>query len=128
MGFLASTYSWYNVTNYVSEYYGPSGMEASQAQAFTFLVRDQKLGAKLTSAVGPTGLAKYLMRAPSGEIIFGGETMRFWSCSTAWLQGFRNTKGYDILKLRYDVQTWQSFRLYDSCTNRIFEFCWRYPY
>jgi photosystem II CP43 chlorophyll apoprotein len=27
---------------------------------------------------GPTGLGKYLMRSPSGEIIFGGETMRFW--------------------------------------------------
>jgi hypothetical protein len=26
----------------------------------------------------PTGLGKYLMRSPSGEIIFGGETMRFW--------------------------------------------------
>jgi ABC-type iron transport system FetAB ATPase subunit len=23
-------------------------------------------------------LGKYLMRSPSGEIIFGGETMRFW--------------------------------------------------
>ena len=23
-------------------------------------------------------LGKYLMRAPTGEIIFGGETMRFW--------------------------------------------------
>jgi photosystem II CP43 chlorophyll apoprotein len=30
------------------------------------------------SAQGPTGLGKYLMRAPTGEIIFGGETMRFW--------------------------------------------------
>jgi photosystem II CP43 chlorophyll apoprotein len=29
------------------------------------------------SAQGPTGLGKYLMRSPSGEIIFGGETMRF---------------------------------------------------
>ena len=23
-------------------------------------------------------LGKYLMRSPTGEIIFGGETMRFW--------------------------------------------------
>jgi hypothetical protein len=30
------------------------------------------------SEQGPTGLGKYLMRSPSGEIIFGGETMRFW--------------------------------------------------
>jgi photosystem II CP43 chlorophyll apoprotein len=42
-------------------------------QAFTFLVRDQRLGANVASAQGPTGLGKYLMRAPTGEIIFGGE-------------------------------------------------------
>ena len=32
----------------------------------------------VASAQGPTGLGKYLMRSPTGEIIFGGETMRFW--------------------------------------------------
>jgi photosystem II CP43 chlorophyll apoprotein len=40
MGFTASLYSWYNNTAYPSELYGPTGPEASQAQAFTFLVRD----------------------------------------------------------------------------------------
>jgi hypothetical protein len=35
----------------------------------TFLVRDQRLGANVSSAQGPTGLGKYLMRSPSGEII-----------------------------------------------------------
>ena len=49
----------------------------TQAQAFTFLVRDQRLGANVGSAQGPTGLGKYLMRSPTGEVIFGGETMRF---------------------------------------------------
>ena len=78
MGFTASLYSWYNNTAYPSELYGPTGPEASQSQAFTFLVRDQRLGANVSSAQGPTGLGKYLMRSPSGEIIFGGETMRFW--------------------------------------------------
>ena len=29
--------------------------EASQSQAFTFLVRDQRLGANVASAQGPTG-------------------------------------------------------------------------
>jgi photosystem II CP43 chlorophyll apoprotein len=38
------------------------------------MVRDQRLA--VASAQGPTGLGKYLMRA-TGEIIFGGETMRF---------------------------------------------------
>merc|ERR1712024_322282 len=38
MGFTASLYSWYNNTAYPSELYGPTGPEASQSQAFTFLV------------------------------------------------------------------------------------------
>jgi len=42
-GSLAALYSWYNNTAYPSEFYGPTGPEASQAQSFTFLVRDQKL-------------------------------------------------------------------------------------
>ncbi len=49
----------------------------TQALAFTFLVRDQRLGANVGSAQGPTGLGKYLMRSPTGEVIFGGETLRF---------------------------------------------------
>jgi hypothetical protein len=55
------------ITAYPSELYGPTGPEASQSQAFTFLVRDQRLN--VSSAQGPTGLGKYLMRSPSGEII-----------------------------------------------------------
>ena len=35
---------------YPSEFFGPTGPEASQAQAFTFLVRDQRLGANIASA------------------------------------------------------------------------------
>ncbi|KAL5646660.1 hypothetical protein ACJX0J_002150 [Zea mays] len=58
---------WFNNTAYPSEFYGPTGPEASQAQAFTFLVRDQRLGANVGSAQGPTGLGKYLMRSPTGE-------------------------------------------------------------
>ena len=77
-GFIAATYSWYNNTAYPSELFGPTGPEASVAQSFTFLQRDQKLGVKVSSSVGPTALGKYLMRSPSGEIIFAGETMRFW--------------------------------------------------
>ena len=62
--------SWFNNTAYPSEFYGPTGPEASQSQAFTFLVRDQRLGANIASAQGPTGLGKYLIRSPTGEIIF----------------------------------------------------------
>ena len=69
MGFIASTMVWFNNTVYPSEFYGPTGAEASQAQAMTFLIRDQRLGANVGSAQGPTGLGKYLMRSPTGEII-----------------------------------------------------------
>jgi photosystem II CP43 chlorophyll apoprotein len=41
MGLTASLYAWYN-NAYPSELYGPTGPEASQSQAFTFLVRDQR--------------------------------------------------------------------------------------
>jgi photosystem II CP43 chlorophyll apoprotein len=44
MGFIACCISWFNNTAYPSEFYGPTGPEASQSQAFTFLVRDQRLG------------------------------------------------------------------------------------
>ncbi|KAG6539748.1 hypothetical protein Mapa_018918 [Marchantia paleacea] len=76
-GFIACCFVWFNNTAYPSEFYGPTGPEASQAQAFTFLVRDQRLGANVGSAQGPTGLGKYIMRSPTGELFFGGETMRF---------------------------------------------------
>nr|KJB48675.1 hypothetical protein B456_008G081300 [Gossypium raimondii] len=46
-GFIACCFVWFNNTAYLSEFYGPTGPEASQAQAFTFLVRDQRLGANV---------------------------------------------------------------------------------
>lgn len=55
-GFIACCFVWFNNTAYPSEFYGPTGPEASQAQAFTFLVRDQRLGANVGSAQGPTYL------------------------------------------------------------------------
>ena len=70
-GSITSLFSWYNNTAYPSEFYGPTGAEASQAQSFTFLIRDWKLGIKISSSEGPTALGKYLMRSPTGEIIFG---------------------------------------------------------
>ena len=117
MGALAAVYSWYNNTAYASEFFGPTGPEASGAQAFTFLIRDERLGINVTSAVGPTSLGKYLMRSPSGEVIFGGETMRFWSHQSPWLESLRDTKGLDIGKLQYDVQTWEDRRASEYMTH-----------
>ena len=55
-GFIACCFVWFNNTAHPSEFYGPTGPKASEAQAFTFLVRDQRLGANVGSAQGPTGL------------------------------------------------------------------------
>jgi photosystem II CP43 chlorophyll apoprotein len=117
MGFTAALYSWYNNTAYPSELYGPTGPEASQSQAFTFLVRDQRLGANVSSAQGPTGLGKYLMRSPSGEIIFGGETMRFWDLRAPWVEPLRGPNGLDINKIKNDIQPWQERRAAEYMTH-----------
>jgi photosystem II CP43 chlorophyll apoprotein len=117
MGFVASVMVWYNNTAYPSEFFGPTGPEASQAQAMTFLVRDQKLGANVGSAQGPTGLGKYLMRSPSGEIIFGGETMRFWDFKGPWLEPLRGPNGLDLTKIKNDIQPWQVRRAAEYMTH-----------
>ncbi|MDB9493698.1 photosystem II reaction center protein CP43 [Spirulina major CS-329] len=117
MGFIASFFVWFNNTAYPSEFYGPTNAEASQAQAFVFLARDQRLGANIGSAQGPTGLGKYLMRSPTGEIIFGGETMRFWDFRGPWLEPLRGPNGLDLDKLRNDIQPWQLRRASEYMTH-----------
>ena len=117
MGFLAAVFSWYNTTVYPSEFFGPTGPEASQAQSFTFLVRDQRLGVEIGGAQSPTSLGKYLMRSPSGEIIFGGETMRFWTMRSSWADPLRCSFGLDPLKLQTDVQAWQERRACEYMTH-----------
>nr|AAO85449.1 photosystem II CP43 apoprotein PsbC [Pyrocystis lunula] len=116
-GFIAATYSWYNNTAYPSELIRPTGPEASQAQGFTFLIRDQRLGIRLETTQGPTSLGKYLMRSPTGEVIFGGETMRFWSMQGCWVEPLRTALGLDIYKIRYDIQSWQERRAAEYMTH-----------
>ena len=91
--------------------------EASQAQSFTFLIRDWKLGIKISSSEGPTALGKYLMRSPTGEIIFGGESMRFWSMQAHWLEALRTSFGLDLSKIQSDIQTWQERRAAEYMTH-----------
>ena len=117
MAFIATSFVWFNNTAYPSEFYGPTNAEASQAQAFTFLVRDQRLGANIGSAQGPTGLGKYLMRSPTGEIIFGGETMRFWDFRGPWVEPLRGPNGLDLKKLKNDIQPWQIRRAAEYMTH-----------
>ncbi|KAK2653190.1 hypothetical protein Ddye_013046, partial [Dipteronia dyeriana] len=93
-GFIACCFVWF---------YGPIGLEASQAQAFTFLVRDQRLGASIESAQGPTSLGKYLMRFPTGEVILRGETMQFWDIRAPWLEPLRGPNGLDLSRLKKDI-------------------------
>lgn len=115
--FIATAFIWFNNTAYPSEFYGPAIAESSQAQAMVFLVRDQKLGASVAAAQGPTGLGKYLQRSPTGEIIFGGETMRFWDCRAPWLEPLRGPNGLDLDKLRHDIQPWQLRRAAEYMTH-----------
>lgn len=116
-GFIAAVFVWYNNTAYPSEFFGPTGPEASQAQSFTFLVRDQKMGVNIFTAQGPTALGKYLMRSPSGDVIFGGETMRFWSMQAGWIESLRTSYGLDVEKLGLDVQSWQERRAAEYMTH-----------
>ncbi|KAG6540715.1 hypothetical protein Mapa_017851 [Marchantia paleacea] len=81
------------------------------------LVRDQRLGANVGSAQGPTGLGKYIMRSPTGEIIFGGETMRFWDLRAPWLEPLRGPNGLDLSKLKKDIQPWQERRSAEYMTH-----------
>ena len=60
-GFIDCCLVWFNNTTYPSELYGPINREASQVQAFTFLVKDQYLGASVESTQGTTTLDKNLM-------------------------------------------------------------------
>ncbi len=117
MGFIAAAYIWFNNTAYPSEFYGPTNAESSQSQSFTFLVRDQRMGANIGSAMGPTGLGKYLMRSPTGEIIFGGETMRFWDFRGPWLEPLRGPNGLSLDKLQNDIQPWQVRRAAEYMTH-----------
>jgi len=115
--FVASTMVWFNNTAYPSEFYGPTNAEASQAQSFTFLVRDQRIGNNIGTTMGPTGLGKYLMRSPTGEVIFGGETMRFWDFRGPWLEPLRGPNGLSLDKLQNDIQPWQVRRAAEYMTH-----------
>ena len=117
MGLTAAAFSWYNTTAYPSPFFGPTGPEASQAQSFLFLVRDQRLGVETTISQGPTSLGKYLMRSPSGEVIFGGETMRFWTMQGGWVEPLRAAAGLDAPRLRADVEGWQERRAAEYITH-----------
>ncbi|KAL5641862.1 hypothetical protein ACJX0J_000434 [Zea mays] len=91
----------------VFEFYGPTGPEASQAQAFTFLVRDQRLGANVN----------IYMRSPTGEVIFGGETMRFWDLRAPVVRTSKGPNGLDLSRLKKDIQPWQERRSAEYMTH-----------
>nr|YP_009589376.1 photosystem II CP43 chlorophyll apoprotein [Selaginella bisulcata]QBL75959.1 photosystem II CP43 chlorophyll apoprotein [Selaginella bisulcata] len=116
-GFTARRSVRFNNTVHPSESHGPTGPEASQAQASTFLARDQRPGANAGSAQGPTGLGKYPMRSPTGEIIFGGETMRSRDPRAPWLEPLRGPNGLDVSKLKRDIQPRQERRSAEYMTH-----------
>ncbi|KAI3843615.1 hypothetical protein MKX03_002111, partial [Papaver bracteatum] len=101
-GFIACCFVWFNNTSYPSEFYGPT---------------DQRLRDNVGSAQGLTGLGKYLMRSPTGEVIFGGETMRFWDLRAPWLEPLRGPNGLDLSRLKKDIQPWQERRSAEYMTH-----------
>ena len=46
------------------------------------------------------------MRSQTGEIIFGGETMRFWDFRGPWLDPLRGPNGIDFNKLQTNNLTY----------------------
>ena len=62
-------------------------------------------------------LGKYLMRSPTGEVIFGGETMRFWDLRAPWLEPLRGPNGLDLSRLKKDIQPWQERRSAEYMTH-----------
>ena len=57
------------------------------------------------------------MRSPLGEIIFGGETMRFWSIEAQWIEGLRSSLGIDLTTIQSDIQSWQERRSSEYMTH-----------
>ncbi|WP_449274567.1 chlorophyll a/b binding light-harvesting protein [Kovacikia minuta] len=65
--FIATAFIWFNNTAYPSEFYGPTVMESSQAQALVFLVRDQNLGANGGFSPGTNGLRQIFATIAHGR-------------------------------------------------------------
>ena len=53
------------------------------------------------------------MRSPTGEVIYGGETMRFWDLRAPWSEPLRGPNGLDLSRLKKDIQLWQERRSAD---------------
>lgn len=115
--FIATCIIWFNNTVYPSEFYRPTRAEASQAQTFTFLIRDQRLRASTAKAQAPTRLRKYFIRSPSREIILRGETMRFWDLRAPWLESCRFAQRLSLEKFKTSIQPWQQRRASEFITH-----------
>ena len=57
------------------------------------------------------------MRSPTGEIVLGGETMRFWDLRAPWIEPLRSANGLDVRKLKTDIQPWQERRAAEYMTH-----------
>ena len=57
------------------------------------------------------------VRVGKGEVIFGGETMRFWDLRAPWVEPLRGPNGLDINKIRSDIQPWQERRAAEYMTH-----------
>nr|YP_010261119.1 photosystem II CP43 chlorophyll apoprotein [Cephaleuros karstenii]UIB39060.1 photosystem II CP43 chlorophyll apoprotein [Cephaleuros karstenii] len=147
MAFIATCMSWFNNTVYPSEFYGrnayrPRSITSTsiyilssrpktwnecilstranglkkQPQKNFFVSIDEDIVRLIIKIIKKT-LGKYLMRSPTGEIVLGGETMRFWDLRAPWLEPLRSSNGLDVRKLKTDIQPWQERRAAEYMTH-----------
>ena len=93
MSFIASAYIWFNNTAYPSEFYGPTTPKPPRPRASPSWCATSAWAPTSVPPWAPPASGKYLMRSPTGEIIFGGETMRFWDFRGPWLEPLRGPNG-----------------------------------
>uniref|UniRef100_A0A3Q7EBG4 Uncharacterized protein n=1 Tax=Solanum lycopersicum TaxID=4081 RepID=A0A3Q7EBG4_SOLLC len=58
-----------------------------------------------------------MLCSPTGEVIFEGETKRFWDLCSPWLEPLRGTNGLDLSRLKQDIQLWQERRSVEYMTH-----------
>ena len=102
--FITCYFVWINNITYSNEFYGSI---ASQAQTFTFLVKDHSLGANVRFAQRPIGLGKYLMRFSIEKVIFKGEIMRFWDLRVPRLKPLKGFNSLDLSRPKKEIQSSQ---------------------
>ena len=93
-GFIACCMVWFNNTVYPSEFYGPTGPEASQSQAFTFGVFTHGLASSKAVMHSPSPCWHFGDRKQTGTLPAGS------FCGLSWDSGARRLQTWAKLALQ----------------------------